>query len=55
MKLKNKLLLRLFGIKPKSNKSDLPKRLNNFSPVIYKSPEDFNNWSTQLFINNHKN
>lgn len=48
--LKNKLLLRLFGIKPKPTRSDLPKKLNNFSPILYKSNEDFNNWSQELFI-----
>ena len=53
--LKNKLLLRLFGIKPKPTRSDLPKKLNNFSPILYKSSEDFNNWSQELFIKSHRN
>jgi hypothetical protein len=53
--LKNKLLLRLFGIKPKPTRSDLPNKLNNFSPVLYKSNEDFNNWSQELFIKGHRN
>ena len=53
--LKEKALLRLFGIKPKPTRSDLPKKLNNFSPILYKSNEDFNNWSASLFLNQHKN
>lgn len=54
-KLKEKALLRLFGIKPKPTRSDLPKKLNNFSPILYKSNEDFNNWSQELFIKSHRN
>jgi hypothetical protein len=54
-RLKDKILLRLFGIKPKPKRTDLPTRLVNYTPVKCNNTQEFNNWSTQLFLNAHKN
>lgn len=54
-RLKERLLLRLFGIKAKTITSDL----TVITPRYFKTKEviagEFNDWGSNVFLNRHKN